>query len=109
MIEVVQAFDRAPITRLDSDDRAALDRKIEAARRLFADRRAWLKTHQRMEILGKLAQLMEGKREHLGGQIAREGGKPLSDALIKPIVPSTACAARSTSCASVAAGKSRWG
>jgi acyl-CoA reductase-like NAD-dependent aldehyde dehydrogenase len=83
MIEVVQAFDRAPITRLDSDDRAALERKIETARRLFADRGAWLKTHQRMEILGKLAELMEGKREHLGRQIAREGGKPLSDALIE--------------------------
>ena len=32
MIEVVQAFDRAPITRLDSDDIAALERKIEAAK-----------------------------------------------------------------------------
>ena len=31
MIEVVQAFDRAPIAQLDSDDAAALDRKIEAA------------------------------------------------------------------------------
>ena len=31
MIEVVQAFDRTPIARLESDDRAALDRKIEAA------------------------------------------------------------------------------
>jgi hypothetical protein len=34
MIEVVQAFDRAPITRLESDDAAALDRK-----RLFATSR----------------------------------------------------------------------
>src|SRR5256885_774492 len=83
MIEVVQVFDRTPIARLDSDDSAALDRKIEAARRLFADRGAWLKTHQRMEILRKLAGLMEGKREHLGHQIAREGGKPLTDALIE--------------------------
>ena len=32
MIEVVQAFDRAPITRLESDDAAALDRKIETAK-----------------------------------------------------------------------------
>jgi hypothetical protein len=30
MIEVVQAFDRTPIVRLDSDDAAALERKIEA-------------------------------------------------------------------------------
>jgi hypothetical protein len=28
-----------PITQLDSDDIAALESKIEAARRLFADRR----------------------------------------------------------------------
>ena len=47
MIEVVQAFDRTPFTRLDGDERAALDRKIEAGRRLFANRGAWLKTHQR--------------------------------------------------------------
>jgi acyl-CoA reductase-like NAD-dependent aldehyde dehydrogenase len=83
MIEVVQAFDRVPIARLDSDDAPALDQKIEAARRVFADRHAWLKTHQRIDILRKLAVLMEGKREHLGRQIAREGGKPLTDALIE--------------------------
>ena len=70
MIEVVQAFDRALIAQLDSEDAAALDRKIETARRLFADRRAWLKPHQRIETLRKLAVLMESKREHLGRQIA---------------------------------------
>jgi hypothetical protein len=45
MIEVVQAFDRATIAELDSDDSAALDRKIETARMLFADRSGWLKTY----------------------------------------------------------------
>jgi acyl-CoA reductase-like NAD-dependent aldehyde dehydrogenase len=83
MIEVVQAFDRTPIARLDSDDAAALDRKIEAARRLFSDRSAWLKPHQRIEILRNTAALMEGKRDHLGRQIAREGGKSLTDVLIE--------------------------
>ena len=83
MIEVVQAFDRAPIARLESDDAAALDHKIETARRLFADRQAWLKPHQRIDILRKLAVLMESKREHLGRQIAREGGKPLTDAQVE--------------------------
>jgi acyl-CoA reductase-like NAD-dependent aldehyde dehydrogenase len=68
MIEVVQAFDRTPIARLDSDDSAALDRKIEAARRLFADRGAWLKTHQRIEILRKLAGLMEGSASISGAR-----------------------------------------
>ena len=83
MIEVVQAFDRAPIARLDSDDAAVLDRKIEAARRVFENRHAWLKPHQRIDILRKLAVLMESTRAHLGRQIAREGGKPLSDALVE--------------------------
>jgi acyl-CoA reductase-like NAD-dependent aldehyde dehydrogenase len=83
MIEVVQPFDRTAITQIESDDAAALDRKIETARRLHVERGAWLKPHQRMEILSKLARLMEGRREHLGRQIAREGGKPLTDALIE--------------------------
>jgi acyl-CoA reductase-like NAD-dependent aldehyde dehydrogenase len=83
MIDVVQAFDRAPITRLASDDAAALERKIQAATQLLGDRGAWLKPHQRVDILRKLATLMEGRREHLGRQIAREGGKPLTDALVE--------------------------
>jgi acyl-CoA reductase-like NAD-dependent aldehyde dehydrogenase len=83
MIEVVQAFDRAPITEIGSDDAAALERKIESARRAFADRGAWLKPHQKIDILRKLTGLMQGKRGHLGRQIAREGGKPLTDALIE--------------------------
>jgi acyl-CoA reductase-like NAD-dependent aldehyde dehydrogenase len=83
MIQVVQAFDRTPITKLKGDDAAALERKIETTRRLNCDRASWLKPHRRLKILRKLAELMEGKREHLGRQIAREGGKPLTDALIE--------------------------
>jgi acyl-CoA reductase-like NAD-dependent aldehyde dehydrogenase len=83
MIEVVQAFDRAPITKLESDDAAALERKIATATRLLTNRDARLKPYQRMEILRRLSVLMEGKREHFGRQIAREGGKPLTDALIE--------------------------
>jgi acyl-CoA reductase-like NAD-dependent aldehyde dehydrogenase len=83
MIQVVQAFDRTPITEIKSDDAAALDRKIETARRLYSERALWLKPHQRMEILRKLTVLMEGNREELGRQIAREGGKPLTHALIE--------------------------
>lgn len=83
MIEVVRAFDRAPIAEIASDDRAALDRKLDFASRVFADRGAWLPTHRRIHILRRIAELMEGKREHLGRQIALEGGKPLSDALVE--------------------------
>jgi acyl-CoA reductase-like NAD-dependent aldehyde dehydrogenase len=83
MMEIFQAFDRAPIAQLDTDDAAALEHKISTAAKLFADRSARLKPHQRIDILRKLSVLMEGKREHFGRQIAREGGKPLTDALIE--------------------------
>jgi acyl-CoA reductase-like NAD-dependent aldehyde dehydrogenase len=83
MIEVVQAFDRAPIRQLPSDDAAALERKLSTASKLFKNRKGWLKPHQRIDILRKLATLMEAKREHFGKLIAREGGKPYSDALIE--------------------------
>ncbi|NMG39264.1 aldehyde dehydrogenase family protein [Chelativorans sp. ZYF759] len=83
MLTVVQAFDRAPIAEIETDDAAALERKLQAAERAFRDRDGWLKPHERMAILRKLAALMEGKRDHLAMQIAREGGKPLPDAIIE--------------------------
>lgn len=83
MMEIVQAYDRAPITTLATDDAAALESKLATAHRLFADRTSWLKPFERIAILRKLAALLEGKREHFGLQIAREGGKPLTDALVE--------------------------
>jgi hypothetical protein len=50
---------------------------------VFRDRDGWLKPHQRIAVLRRLAALMEGRREHLALQIAREGGKPLPDAIVE--------------------------
>ncbi|WP_368563239.1 aldehyde dehydrogenase family protein [Pseudoxanthomonas sp. UTMC 1351] len=83
MLNVVQAFDRAPIAEIETDDAAALERKLHAAERVFKDRDGWLNPHQRIAILRRLAALMEAKREHLAMQIAREGGKPLPDAIVE--------------------------
>lgn len=83
MIQVVQAFDRVPITEIESDGAEALEAKLSLARRLFTDRKAWLKTHERMDVLRRLAALMVAKRDFFGMLIAREGGKPLTDALIE--------------------------
>jgi acyl-CoA reductase-like NAD-dependent aldehyde dehydrogenase len=83
MLTVVQAFDRAPIAEIETDDAAALERKLQAAEKVFRDRDGWLKPHQRIAILRKLAALMQDRRDHLAMQIAREGGKPLPDAIIE--------------------------
>lgn len=83
MLTVVQAFDRAPITEIEMDDAAALERKLQAAEKVFRDRDGWLKPHQRISILRRLAVLMQDRADHLAMQIAREGGKPLPDAIIE--------------------------
>jgi acyl-CoA reductase-like NAD-dependent aldehyde dehydrogenase len=83
MLQVVQAFDRAPIAEIPTDDAAALEAKLQAAEKVFRDRDHWLKPHERMAILRRLAGLLEGKRDHFAMQIAREGGKPLPDAIIE--------------------------
>lgn len=83
MLTVVQAFDRAPIAGIATDDAAALERKLQAAERVFKDRDGWLKPHQRIAVLRRLAALMDARRDHLAMQIAREGGKPLPDAIVE--------------------------
>jgi acyl-CoA reductase-like NAD-dependent aldehyde dehydrogenase len=83
MLEVVQAFDRAKITELPGDDAASLETKLETAYRLYRDRGSWLKPHERIAILHKVADLLAGRRETFAMLIAREGGKPYSDALVE--------------------------
>ena len=80
---VTQAFDGAPIQEIALDDPASLARKLEQARRCFADRPHWLPAYQRIEILRRLARLMEREFDPLAMLIAREGGKPLTDARIE--------------------------
>ena len=65
MLQVVQAYDRVPIAEVATDDGASLETKLEAAYRVFRDRGGWLKPHERIAILRRLAALVEGKRDHL--------------------------------------------
>ena len=83
MLAVVQAFDRKHIADLPTDDAAALEAKLATARRRFLDRRGWLAPHERLKVLRTLASLVEQRREAFATLIAREGGKPYSDALVE--------------------------
>jgi acyl-CoA reductase-like NAD-dependent aldehyde dehydrogenase len=83
MLEVVQAYDREKIVELPTDDATALEHKLTVARERFADRRGWLKPHERRAVLHRLADLVLQQREAFAMRIAREGGKPYSDALIE--------------------------
>jgi acyl-CoA reductase-like NAD-dependent aldehyde dehydrogenase len=79
---VYQAFDREPIAEMPADDAAALERKLDVAAKAFADRDGWLPAHQRIAILRKVSALLERDRDRFAMMIAREGGKPLADAIV---------------------------
>ncbi|MCP3464060.1 MULTISPECIES: aldehyde dehydrogenase family protein [unclassified Bradyrhizobium] len=83
MLQVVQAFDRAPFAEVPVDDVDAMEAKLGAALRVLGDRDGWLATHARIAVLRRAAGLLDGRRDHFARQIAREGGKPLTDAIIE--------------------------
>jgi acyl-CoA reductase-like NAD-dependent aldehyde dehydrogenase len=77
---VTQPYDGAPIDDIRVDDEAGILEKVHSAARCFADRPHWLPPFRRIEILHRLARLMEREFDAIALLIAREGGKPLIDA-----------------------------
>jgi acyl-CoA reductase-like NAD-dependent aldehyde dehydrogenase len=83
--QVVQAYDRALIKEITADDAAALEARLAAAFRLMKDRDAALKPYQRSAILIRAAGLLGERLDTFARLIAREGGKPLTDARIEAV------------------------
>src|SRR3984957_12400061 len=83
--QVVQAYDRALIKEIPADDAAALETKLAAAFRLRKDRDGALKPHQRSAILIRASVLLGERLDAFARLIAREGGKPLTDARIEAV------------------------
>jgi acyl-CoA reductase-like NAD-dependent aldehyde dehydrogenase len=83
MLPVYQAFDRVKFSEVPTDDARALEDKLERASRAFADRDGWLAPHHRIVVLRELARLVDEQRERFTQLIAREGGKPYTDAAIE--------------------------
>lgn len=82
-LQVVHAFDRTLISELTTDDSASLETKLANAKKVFKNRRGWLKLNERMAILKRAADLVEKRHEELSQLIAREGGKPYTDASVE--------------------------
>lgn len=80
---VTQAFDGTPIAELPSNSEAEIGDMLARASALHENRASWLPAHQRIEILRRLARLVQRDFEIFALLIAREGGKPLTDARIE--------------------------
>ena len=77
---VVQPYDGGVIADISLDDAASVEQKLERAARCFANRPSWLPPYKRIEILKRLARLVQYEFDDFALLIAREGGKPLADA-----------------------------
>ncbi len=83
MKDVVNPFDLSVIGSVPTAEWDEIDAFLTRAKELSEDRSAWMKPHERAEILQKAMEIMIDRRDHLAFQIANEGGKPLVDARVE--------------------------
>jgi acyl-CoA reductase-like NAD-dependent aldehyde dehydrogenase len=82
-MRVTQPYDGELIAEIPVDSAAEIEAKLESALRIFSSRDNWLPAYQRIDILRRLARLVEEDHDALSMLIAREGGKPLTDAKVE--------------------------
>ena len=82
-VRVLRPWDGKSIAKAYKLDFTELDKVLEIASQLFADRKRWLPLSERLEIINRVCLLMEECQESLTYQAAEEGGKPLVDSRIE--------------------------
>lgn len=82
-LEVRSPFDGSLIKTLPLQTADDAEQMLATAYRLSRDRDGWLEHDQRLAILQKLSGLVAAEAEDFALLIAREGGKPLTDARVE--------------------------
>lgn len=78
-LKVYAPYDRSLIKEIPLKSKEEMKTAIEKAHGLFLDRSKWLPKYRRVEILERIAQLMEERSEEIIRTSAQEGGKPWMD------------------------------
>ena len=81
ILPVYNAYDRNLIGEIRTHDAAELEAMISWAAKTFEKKASWLKLHQRIAILNRLAEMVNREKDDFARLIAQEGGKPISDAM----------------------------
>jgi len=81
--EVVSPYDGHALGTMGIADGAAVQQALATASALFQDRDRWMTAAQRIEILGRAAEIMKDRADDLALGAAAEGGKPLIDSRIE--------------------------
>ncbi|MFW5440397.1 MAG: aldehyde dehydrogenase family protein [Methylophilaceae bacterium] len=82
-LTVTSPFDGSLLETVLMQDANDAELMLDKAAKLFRNRDGWLEHHARIKVLKKLAALVEGEAEDFAMLIAKEGGKPLTDARIE--------------------------
>ena len=81
--EVWSGLTGAAIAVVETRGAQVVEQALGAAAAAFVNRDAWLPTPERLDILRRLAAMMEADAESIALLAAREGGKPLVDSSIE--------------------------
>lgn len=82
-LSVINPSTGQELATLETDDSEQASRKLEMARRRFKNKSQHLALYERIAILERLERLMERDADDFAMTIARDGGKPLSDARVE--------------------------
>jgi len=82
-LEVHAPYDGQLIATVDRVDKLAIEQALTTASDLFNNRSKWLTAPERIQILSKLAGLMQENYDRLVLISAQEGGKPLLDTQVE--------------------------
>ena len=80
-LQVKQAYSGEVLAELETHDAQQIDQMLERAQALH--HQGALAVHQRIEILRRLADLVNQEHEEFSRLIANEGGKPIRDARVE--------------------------
>ena len=82
-IEITNAFNGKHLKSIEQHSLTDAEKMLEDAHNTFYAKDKWLKHHERVAILNKLYTLMQSEANEFAMLIAKEGGKPLTDAKVE--------------------------
>jgi len=83
LLKVHSPYNQDDLGSMSTFDWPIVSEKLGQALAAFQNRQQWLPVHERVGILERTTRLMMKHHAKLAMQIAKEGGKPLKDALVE--------------------------
>lgn len=80
---VLRPYDQSLIREIPTDSAESVMSVLDKAHKLFQDRSRWLEPWQRIEVLERVAKLMQERVESLTQTALNEGGKPYTDSRVE--------------------------